>query len=245
MLTLAVDTSSAVGSVALVRDGKVLAETTTVSTAASPRTRTVTHSTNLVPTIERLIADCRLPTPKAFASPDSFGVADCDLLAVGLGPGSFTGIRVAIATMKGYALALHKPVIGVSSMDALALAHKDRLPKDCTTLAAIVDAGRGEVYCSAYSVLEGQFFKVNETAIVTIEALRARILTPTFFIGPQTAEHRPELEKHLGSRALVDTQPAHPSAGLVGLLAEEKFAEQQIGDADIEPIYLRLPAERR
>jgi tRNA threonylcarbamoyladenosine biosynthesis protein TsaB len=233
MLTLAVDTSSAVGSVALVRDGNVLAETTRVSASVSPRTRTVTHSTNLVPTIEQLLSTLN-PQPSAL-----------NLLAVGLGPGSFTGVRVAIATMKGYALALKKPVVGVSSMDALALAHKDRLPTGCTTLAAIVDAGRGETYCSTYSVLEGQFFKVTETTIVTIEQLRARILTPTFFIGPQLGEQRAALEKHLGSRAIVDGNPVHPSAAVVGLLAEEKFAEQRIGDGDIEPIYLRLPAEKR
>ena len=108
-----------------------------------------------------------------------------------------------------------------------------------------MDAGRGEIYCSAYSVLEGQFYKVNETAIITVEQLRARILSPTFFIGPQITGYRAELEKHLGSRAIVDSQDAHPSAALVGMLAEEKFAEQQIGDAEIEPIYLRLPAEKR
>lgn len=233
MLTLAVDTSAAVGSVALVRDGSVLAEITTHSIAASPRAKMATHSTNLVPAIEKLISDVKLE------------ISDCDLLAVGLGPGSFTGVRVAIATMKGYALALRKPIIGVSSMDALALANKERLPSGCSTLAVVVDAGRGEVYCSAYAVLDRQFFKVNETAIFGPEQLGARFLTPTFFIGPEVESWRAKLENVLGKRALVDAQPGHPSAALVGLLAEEKYSEQQMGDRDLEPIYLRQPVEKR
>jgi tRNA threonylcarbamoyladenosine biosynthesis protein TsaB len=229
MLTLALDTSTAVGSVALLREGRLVAEATTRSTAASPRTKAVTHSTNLVPAVERLLADCGV------------GIAECDLFAVGLGPGSFTGIRVAIATAQGFALACGKPVVGVSSMDALALANQDRLPTGCTTLAVVVDAGRGEVYCSTYSVLDGQFFKVNDPAIVAIKQLRSRILSPAFFIGPEVERFRADLEGALGVRALVDARAVTPGASTVGLLAEEKFAERQMGDSNLEPIYLRPP----
>jgi len=233
MLTLAVDTSSPVGSVALVRDGRGIAEITTNSLAASPRTKTVTHSTNLVPAVEKLLTE------------NGAQIADCDLLAVGLGPGSFTGVRVAIATLKGFALAQNKPVIGVCSMDVLALGDKDRLPAGCSTLAVVVDAGRGEIYCSAYSTLDGQFFKVNETAIFRLEQLGRCFLTPTFFVGPTIEVFRAALERLLGKRAVVDTQPAHPSATVLGMLAEEKYAEQQTGDHDLEPIYLRKPVEKR
>lgn len=232
MLTLAVDTSSAVGSVAILRDGRWLGESTTVSTAASPRTKSVTHSTNLVPAIEELAARY------------SLSAARFDLLAVGLGPGSFTGIRVGIATLKGYALALKKPLVGVPSMDAMALANKDRLPKGCTSLAVLLDAGRGELYASFYSALEGQFFKVNDVSILDWEALQRRILTPTFFIGPQLNSFRDELSKRLAKRAVLDESEVQPSAHFVGLLGEEKFNEQQIGDPEVEPIYLRAAANR-
>ena len=232
MLTLAFDTSAPVGSVAILRDGKLLAETTTNAIASSPRTKAVTHSTNLVPAIEKLGSEFQVPSSKF------------DLFAVGLGPGSFTGIRVAVATAKGFALAAKKPIVGVSSMDGLALANKDRLPQGCTSLAVIVDAGRGEVYCSVYSNLDGQFFKVNDVSIVTLEQLRARILTPTFFIGPEIGIFSGPLEKLLGALARVDSQPANPSAHVIALLAEEKFSEQQMGDSDLQPIYLRAPATK-
>ena len=231
MLTLAVDTSSPVGSVALLRDGHPLAERTTSSQAASPRTKSATHSTNLVPAIEKLFSDLDLQ------------ITNCDLLAVGLGPGSFTGIRVAIATLKGFALVANKPIVGVSSMDALALGAKERLPAPCSSLAVIVDAGRGEVYCSVYSMLEGQFFKVNEAAIFTLPRLAAGLLTPTFFVGPQIHNYRAQLEQILSKRACVDSQPTTPAAHLVGLLAEEKFSDQKAGDVDLEPIYLRPPVQ--
>lgn len=233
MLTLAVDTSAPVGSLAILRDGRLARESTTNSTAASPRTKTVTHSTNLVPTIERLTAE------------EGLRIADFQLLAVGLGPGSFTGVRVAIATLKGFALAAGKPIVGVSSLDALALDNKDRLPPGCTGLAVITDAGRGELYAAFYSVLEGQFFKVNDASILTWPQLARRVLTPTFFVSPLLEEFLTPLGEHLGSRALPDTRNAAPSAHLVGLLAAEKFGEQQRGDPDLEPIYLRAAADRK
>ena len=99
MLTLAIDTTTAVCSVALARDGQVLAEITT----NLPRT----HSQRLMPLVDALCQETGLAP------------VDLELLAVTRGPGSFTGLRIGIATVKGLGLALGLPVVAASSLQVL------------------------------------------------------------------------------------------------------------------------------
>ena len=100
MLVLAIDTTTSVCSVALAKDGSLLAEIAT----NLPRT----HSQRLLPMVENLMAETGL-------KPE-----DLELLAVTRGPGSFTGLRIGIATIKGMGLALDLPVVGVSTLQVLA-----------------------------------------------------------------------------------------------------------------------------
>ena len=126
MLILALDTSSAAGSAAIARDGVVLAE------RAGDGTRT--HGQ-------------RLPR-ELMAILDAAGVAlhDVDRLAVATGPGSFTGLRVGIATIQGLALAQHKLVVPVSSFEALAFV----AGPGAAAIAPWIDAHRGEVFAVLY-----------------------------------------------------------------------------------------------
>ena len=101
MLTLAIDTSTKTGSVALLDSSSVLAECL-INVGMNP-------SETLLPVIERILS---------VAGVEIVGV---DLLALTVGPGSFTGLRIGASTVKGLALAADKPVVGVSAMDALAL----------------------------------------------------------------------------------------------------------------------------
>src|SRR2546427_12705734 len=100
MIVLAIDTSAEVGSLALLHDGKLLAER-----AISARMQ---HAAQIFPQLDELLA-------AAGAS-----LADIELFAVGIGPGSFNGIRVSIAAVKGLRLASKKPMVGISSADAIA-----------------------------------------------------------------------------------------------------------------------------
>jgi tRNA threonylcarbamoyladenosine biosynthesis protein TsaB len=126
MKVLAVDTSSLVGTVALCSDGVLLAEWSTQVRAS--------HGETLLPHVARVLEAAGVP------------LAEVDLIAVGLGPGSFTGVRIGLATAKGLALAERMPIVGVTSLAVLA--RGVILPG--TLVIAAVDAYKDEVYAAAY-----------------------------------------------------------------------------------------------
>lgn len=123
MVILGIDCSGKQGSVAIVRDGKPLYQCVYDSN--------MTHSQNLLSLIDNAVAVCGIKK------------SDIDLFAVTLGPGSFTGLRIGIALVKGMAMALDKPCVGISSLKALAASVDfDGIVVPC------FDARRGQVYCN-------------------------------------------------------------------------------------------------
>ncbi|HEX5000779.1 MAG TPA: tRNA (adenosine(37)-N6)-threonylcarbamoyltransferase complex dimerization subunit type 1 TsaB [Terriglobia bacterium] len=126
MRVLAVDTSSARGSAALSEKGIVLAETRLASS--------IQHSERLFASIEFIFR---------FAP---FTLGDVDLFAATRGPGSFTGLRIGLAAMEGFAAAYGKPSAGVSTLEALAW----QTGIEDAPVAAVIDARRGEVYAALY-----------------------------------------------------------------------------------------------
>ena len=126
-LILAIETSTRAGSVSLARGGEVLSAV--LGDAAS------SHSTDLIENVERVL---RQGSAKLF---------DIDLFAVTVGPGSFTGLRIGLATAKAFAVCVQKPCVAVSTLAAIAHA-----AGDSERTASILPAGRGEVYAQAFSV---------------------------------------------------------------------------------------------
>jgi len=129
MIILALDTSTPRGSVALLRDNDALASET------FERARAGDGLFDAIDTVLR----------RASVSPAEIG-----MFAVGLGPGSFTGIRAAIAAARGLALPGARPIKGVSSFDAIALTALSKIPADATGLCVQCDARRGELYYALY-----------------------------------------------------------------------------------------------
>ena len=179
-----------------------------------------------------------------------------DGIAVALGPGSFNGVRVALATAKALAFALATPLYGVPTLDMIAWGA--RLSAD--PIWALLEAGRGEVYAACYAsesadavwrpqpmeVGEGTGEKadaVSAYSITTPAALAARISGPVVFAGEWRAETRAALADTLGQRARFTS----PLAGRRGAwLAELAQARAQRGETDdphaLEPLYVRRPA---
>ncbi len=126
MVTLALDTSTASGSIAVRRDGR-----TVVARAGDPSRP---HATRLPGDLVDALADC------------GSTLADVSLFAVCLGPGAFTGLRVGLATIQGLAFARDLPVIGVSALDAIASA----AAADADDIAVWLDGARKEVFAAQY-----------------------------------------------------------------------------------------------
>ena len=232
MRVLALDTTTSAGSVALVDDESVIAERVGDSSR--------THA-------------ARLPD-EVFALLDSCGarLEDVDVFAVARGPGSFTGLRIGIATIQGLAFVTRRPVVGISALDALAHAAGAALERGAT-IAAWMDAHRREVFSALYRVGEGDPFAplrlapVEEASVgdpvSTIErwatrAMLPRDQPPTFagdgavLYGAVVREYRPG--------AIVMNPDA--LAGTIGRMARVLAAGgDPTEEAGVRPLYVRRP----
>jgi tRNA threonylcarbamoyladenosine biosynthesis protein TsaB len=227
MITLGIDTSTARGIVAILRDDQPLAE--------EPFWR----------------GDAKGPPPQQhlFGAIDSLlsrhGLAprEIGLFVVGVGPGSFTGIRVGIAAAKGLALPFARPIKAVSTFDALALTALPHMPRDCQQMCVLNDARRDEVYSALYDT-SGQ--RVRDCKIGSLEEISDDIHDPMWFVSSEIGRFKDALKEICGGFASVCEEPLYPSAAVLGRLGVRRFQENgNRGDTHIEPIYLRATDYRK
>lgn len=218
MVILALDTTTRPGSCALVRDGQLLREEP--GDAAREQA-------------EQLPGDLAVLLARELVS-----LRDIDLLAVATGPGSFTGLRVGIATMQGLAMAIGAPLIGVSALDALAhLATLGRGEIDDHRVAAWIDAWRGEVFAAAYE----HGCEVTPPIVAKPESLLAGLTEPpVLFTGDGALAYQETIQGALGVNARF-TDPVSPLlAGAVAVLAGKAFlGGEQPAPHAIKPLYVR------
>ena len=179
--------------------------------------------------------DHRLPRDLMAVLDDaSIDLGAIDLYAVATGPGSFTGLRIGIATMQGLAFAAGKPLVGVSGFDALAVFAEDE-----PLVAVWVDAWRGEVFATRYESL----LEVEPPTVEPPAALLRRMTEPTFFIGDGAATYADLIVSTLGDRARIAEPAAPPLAGTIAQLALEAAASGRVlpQPDEIRPLYVRRP----
>jgi tRNA threonylcarbamoyladenosine biosynthesis protein TsaB len=210
MVVLALDTTTRVGSCALARDGVVTLEQSS---------DTHEHASRLPRDLMTLLDE------------GAVALADVDVCAVAIGPGSFTGLRIGIATMQGLAFAGGKPLIGISSLDALA--HQASAARAATW----IDAWRGEVYAALYE--KGRMVR-GPSVTRPIDELDALSAAPTHFIGDGAAIYRDIIVRTMGEQATI-ASPAAPSlAGTIALLAGEAARRGECPPPHaIRPLYVR------
>ena len=163
--------------------------------------------------------------------------SDVELFAVAVGPGSYTGMRVGIATVQGLAMATGTRVVPVSTLDALARAGTNA----ARVIGAWMDAQRGEVYAALYAPDGGDVLMppVAARPADLVEAWAQAIGTrDAVFIGDGAVRYREAIEPVLGARASVMAPP--PLAGLVGQIAAAHPARAVLPHAVI-PMYVRKP----
>jgi len=218
MLILALDTTTRPGSCALMRNGQMLHE----EPGDTAREQA-----------ERLPGDLA-----ALLARESVSLGDIDLLAVATGPGSFTGLRVGIATMQGLAMAIGAPLIGVSALDALVhLAMSRQGGAGGNPVAAWIDAWRGEVFAAVYE----QDREITAAIVAKPEALLADLAgQPVLFTGDGVLAYQAKIRTALGAHARF-TDPVSPVlAGAVAALAAAAFQRgEQPPPHAIRPLYVR------
>jgi len=219
MKLLAVESATLSGGVALLDDDRLLGEIT-LNIA-------ITHSERLMSAVDRLLADCGLAP------------ADLDGLAVSVGPGSFTGLRVGLATVKALAMALDLPVAPVPTLDALAA----RLPFADAPVCPILDARKGEVYLSLYRWRGDGMAREWDYLALVPEAAAARLEPPVILLGDGVEACRPWLDR-LGAGAQVApaAQRLPSAAAVAGLGLAVLAAGGGVSAEALAPLYLR-PSE--
>jgi tRNA threonylcarbamoyladenosine biosynthesis protein TsaB len=177
--------------------------------------------------VDRLLQDC------------GWDVASLEALAVSIGPGSFTGLRVGAATAKGLALALELEVAPVPTLDALAAT----LPFADAPVCPLLSARRDEVYCSLYRWTGRAMERQWDYRALSPEAAAARLEAPVIVLGDGVEACRPYLGR-LGP-GLREADPVHslPSPAVVGALGQAILAAGRgIPAEELVPLYLR-PSE--
>lgn len=218
-MLLAIDTATRMPSVALYDGEWVLAEETWRSANG--------HTVELMPSLVRMLERQRV-SPSELRG-----------IAVALGPGSFTGLRIGLGAAKGLALTLDIPLLGIPTLDALVYAQGRKQGPVC----ALLRAGRGRVSAAFYRRRQGQWQRQGDYRLTTLEELCAEIETQTFFCGEINAQAAALLREHLGAKAVV----ASPASSLrrAGYLAELGWQRLERGEVDdaamLSPIYLRHP----
>jgi tRNA threonylcarbamoyladenosine biosynthesis protein TsaB len=186
------------------------------------------HAETLIPAIEFL---CRQA---------DIQMAEFGAIAVDIGPGLFTGMRVGLAAGKAIAQALRVPMIGISSLDLLAfpLRYSDR------TIAAVIDARKGELFYAFYRSVPGGIQRVTEPRVGTTDDLVADILARgqnVLCVGDGALRYQDEIDANVHCE-FTEQFLAHPSAApLVQLAHARALREEWVNPRDIQPMYLRAP----
>jgi tRNA threonylcarbamoyladenosine biosynthesis protein TsaB len=168
----------------------------------------------------------------------SVGIDELGLVAVDVGPGLFTGMRVGLATAKALAQALRVPMIGISSLDLLAFPHRqsDRV------VVPVVDARKGEVFYAMYRSVPGGVQQVVAPRAAPVDELVADLVArsqDTLCVGDGALRYRREI---CAGFHCEFADEAHPSAGpLVQLAHAKALREEWDQPADIRALYLRPP----
>lgn len=226
MRIIAIDASGVAGSVAYMKDGQLIGEYYIC--------HKLTHSETIMPMLEHL--------------KELIGIEleEVDAIAVTSGPGSFTGLRIGVATAKAMALALNIPVIGVPTLDVIAhnMVYTEHM------ICPIMDARRNQVYTSLYKWNEEELERLRDHEAIDMQELLDQIeplAGSVIFVGDGIEVFRGQITDRLGERAkFAPSFLKMQRASTLGHIACSEYEKGNVQDADLfAPIYLRKSQAER
>jgi tRNA threonylcarbamoyladenosine biosynthesis protein TsaB len=167
---------------------------------------------------------------------------DLAALAVSVGPGSFTGIRVGIATAEGFCMPSNLPAFGISTLEGLA--ENLRKAQVQGEALCLVDAQRGECFVGHYQIDAENLIELAPPRIVAIGQLSPLLKGKTWIVGPGALKYENEIHESLGAAGMFAFNALHqPSAMSVARIAYRKWkAGSRPSLRELKPLYLRLPS---
>ena len=225
MNILALETSAKAASCAVLRDGAPV--------ASAWQQTGLTHSRTLMPMVEGMLRNSELT------------IQDMDAIAVAVGPGSFTGLRIGIAAVKGLSWAADKPCVAVSTLEAMAtpLSHMEGL------IICAMDARRQQVYNALFEAHGGQLRRLSPDRAIALQELEGEVAAvdlPRIVVGDGAALCHTYLTEHNIPCALAPVHLRAQSAVGVALAAWPMAeAGQFLSAQDLQPVYLRLSQAER
>ena len=216
-MLLAIDTSTQWIGLALYDGAQVIAESLWQAHAR--------HTVELAPAIQDLLKR------------SDVAANQLQIIAVALGPGSFTGLRIGLAIAKGIALALHIPLVGIPSLDVVAAAQPVRdLP-----MVTVLQAGRGRLAVVWYAAVMGQWSSQGEPKVTHLAELSANIHKPTLVVGELSAEERQVLARKRVNVILPTPAQSLRRPSYLAELGWKRWQAGQVDDAiSLAPIYLHV-----
>ncbi len=217
MLILSIDTSTKICSLALHEAGKLVACQELYIEKATSQVLTVA--------IDQLLHNCHYTYTMLAA------------IAVAKGPGSYTGLRIGTSTAKGLCYALDKPLLAVSTLEAMTLGVKSYYIDEAVCFCPMIDARRMEVFCGVYDSQLTSILPVKAEIIDENSFAELLVKNKVIFFGDGASKCRPILSRYSNARFLDDIEP---SSRFIGILAWKRFQENQWEDPEtFEPFYLK------
>jgi len=209
-LILAVETATRAGDVALARAAKIL--------ASQAGDASISHSTNLIEMIERVLGQANMK------------LSGIDLFAVAVGPGSFTGLRIGLATVKAFAVHLGRMVAPVSTLAAVA--HASQVQGE---LISLLPAGRGEVFAQHFLAVDGEVTELDQAQHLSPRAVldKYRAVVPYIFAG----EARIAAGSFTQNRVAILEKPLAPAIAVLGYRTYREG--KSIAPEDLRAAYVR------
>lgn len=220
MKVLSVDTSSAICSVAVLENNNVLKELY-VDDAN-------THSTKLMPLIDSLLKSLNIT------------INDIDLFACGIGPGSFTGIRIGVSTIKAFADVTGKPVVGVTSLEALATACSED-----GIICSLIDAKHDNLYFGLFECKNSEYTKTSDFLFENINNIIDFVKNKNnkiIFVGNGSILFKDMIESKLGKNAYIINTSSYEyhTARAIGAVAFSRFSKGLVGNSNtLIPLYIK------